>query len=70
MAKTAKNFEESIKRLEEIVRALESGEIGLDESLKLYEEGIALVRVCNQKLEDAEQKIRILEENNGETTAE
>ena len=60
MAKTAKSFEESVERLEEIVRMLENGTASLDESLKLYEEGIALVRTCNKQLDNAEKKIRIL----------
>ena len=53
-------FEEAVERLEEIVKALESGKSGLDETLRLYEEGIALVRECNEKLDGAEQKIRML----------
>lgn len=60
MAKTTKTFEESMSRLEEIVRTLESGSVTLDESLKLYEEGIALVRTCSLKLDDAEKKIKLL----------
>ena len=60
MAKTAKSFEEAVGRLEEIVRLLENGTATLDESLKLYEEGIALVRVCNDKLDSAEKKIKVL----------
>ena len=60
MAKTVKTFEESMTRLEEIVRTLESGNATLDESLKLYEEGISLVRVCSSKLDDAEKKIKLL----------
>ena len=60
MAKTVKTFEESMARLEEIVRTLEGGNATLDESLKLYEEGIALVRVCSAKLDDAEKKIKLL----------
>lgn len=60
MAKTVKTFEESMARLEEIVRTLESGNATLDESLKLYEEGISLVRVCSSKLDDAEKKIKLL----------
>lgn len=60
MAKTTKTFEESMSRLEEIVRTLESGSATLDESLKLYEEGIALVRTCSLKLDDAEKKIKLL----------
>ena len=60
MAKTVKTFEESMARLEEIVRTLESGNATLDESLKLYEEGLSLVRVCSSKLDDAEKKIKLL----------
>ena len=60
MAKTVKTFEKSMARLEEIVRTLEGGNATLDESLKLYEEGIALVRVCSSKLDDAEKKIKLL----------
>ncbi len=58
--KTDMNFEESLARLEQIVRALESGSAPLDQSLALFEEGVGLVKLCNQKLADAEQKIRIL----------
>lgn len=58
--KTEMNFEESLARLEQIVRALESGSAPLDQSLALFEEGVGLVKLCNQKLADAEQKIRIL----------
>lgn len=60
MAKTEKTFEQAVQRLEEIVRALEAGKAGLDETLRLYEEGIALVRECNEKLDSAEQKIKLL----------
>lgn len=62
MAKANKSFEESVGRLEEIVRMLENGTATLDESLKLYEEGIALVRACNKQLDNAEKKIRLLTE--------
>ena len=54
------DFETSVKRLEEITSALEKDALSLEESLKLYEEGVRLVRVCNEKLEDAERRIRIL----------
>ena len=60
MAKTAKSFEESVARLEEIVRLLENGTATLDESLKLYEEGISRVRICNDKVDSAEKKIKVL----------
>ena len=53
-------FEEALARLEEIVRALENGQSKLEDSLALYEEGIRLARACNEKLDGAEQKIKML----------
>lgn len=53
-------FEESLVRLEEITLKIESGELTLDESLKLFEEGIKLSRFCEKRLTSAEQKIEIL----------
>ena len=53
-------FETAISRLEEIVKALESGNTPLDNSLSLFEEGVSLMKYCNQKLDTAEQKVRIL----------
>ncbi len=53
-------FEVAIARLEEIVRALESGSAPLDKSLALFEEGVALVKLCNSRLDNAEQKVKIL----------
>ena len=53
-------FESAIARLEEIVKFLEKGNSSLDESLKLYEEGISLIRFCNNALDNAENKIKIL----------
>lgn len=47
-------FETNIERLEQIVRAMERGEISLDESLKLFQEGTALVQSCTKLLDDAE----------------
>ena len=61
------SFEEAMKRLEEIANKLENGQASLDESLALYEEGIKLVRYCNEKLDHAEQKIRILDPNTSGT---
>ncbi len=55
-----KSFEESVARLEEIVKELEGKEIPLDKSLKLYEEGVSLVGVCSSYLENAEKKIKVL----------
>lgn len=51
------SFEASMKRLEEIVRAMERGELPLEESLRLFEEGTALVRSCGKLLDEAEMKI-------------
>ncbi len=53
-------FEAAMARLEEIVRMLESGNAPLDTSLGLFEEGVALVKLCNSKLDTAEQKVKIL----------
>jgi len=60
MAKKNLSFEASIERLEEILHTLESGNETLDTSLKLYEEGIALIRSCSSLLEDAEQSVKML----------
>ena len=54
------SFEEALARLENIVRMLESGDAALDQSLAIFEEGISLVKTCNEKLESAEQRIKIL----------
>ena len=56
----APSFEAALKQLEEIVQRLERGELPLEESLKLYEEGIRLSRLCHAKLEEAEGKIELL----------
>ena len=53
-------FETALKQLEEIVQRLEKGELSLEESLKLYEDGIQLSRLCHGKLEEAEGKIETL----------
>lgn len=52
------SFEQSMQRLEQIVRALERGDAQLDESLKLFQEGTELVRSCGKMLEDAELQIK------------
>jgi len=69
-AKKSYPFESSLARLESLVEQMESGELSLDESLKLFEEGIKLTRECQQALADAEQKVNLLLEKNGvaETT--
>ena len=50
-------FEQSIARLEQIVKAMDRGEVPLDESLKLFQEGTELVRACEKMLDDAEQQV-------------
>lgn len=52
-----KKFEEAMKRLEEIVQGLEDGQLSLEESLKVFEEGMGLVKFCSEKLEEVEQKV-------------
>ncbi|MDC6448166.1 exodeoxyribonuclease VII small subunit [Alphaproteobacteria bacterium] len=59
------NFESNLKKLEQIVEKLESGEIGLEESVKLYEEGMKIKKVCDKKLQDIEMQIKKIRiENN------
>jgi len=57
MAKKTLKFDEMLVRLEEIVRQLEKGEASLEESLKLYEEGAGLLRLCTKQLDEAEQTV-------------
>lgn len=53
-------FENKLKRLEEIVKKMEQGDLELDESLKLFEEGVKLTKECQTHLSQAEQKVKIL----------
>ena len=53
-------FEKALNRLEGIVSKLEGGDLDLEDSLKLFEEGIRLSRFCSQKLDEAERKVEIL----------
>ena len=68
--KEALTFESATERLEEIVKLLEKGNVSLDDSLKLYEEGISLVRFCNNALDNAERKIKILSINSDNSAKE
>jgi exodeoxyribonuclease VII small subunit len=61
--KTEKTFEESFSRLEKILERLESEDISLDETLKLYEEGLTLTKVCYDKLTNAELRIKEINKN-------
>ena len=54
------DFEKNILVLEDIVSKLESGDVSLDESLKLFEEGVKIIKECNKELDNAEQKVNIL----------
>lgn len=60
MAKKTPAFEEALRRLEEIVNRLESGELSLEESIAIFEEGVTLTRTCGRQLEQAEQKVSTL----------
>jgi len=64
-------FEQAIARLEEIVKNMESGTCALDKSLSLFEEGVKLVKFCNAELDNAEKRVKILQQSpNGEITEE
>ena len=62
MSKTI-SFETAISQLEEKVRQLESGSMSLDESIDAFEKAVSLVKICNQRLDSAERKVRILIES-------
>jgi exodeoxyribonuclease VII small subunit len=64
-------FEKALQRLEQIVGELEKGELDIDKSLQIFEEGIKMSRICSKKLQEAEQKIEKLTRNQkGELVAE
>ena len=58
MNQNNKTFEENMMRLEQIVRSMERGEVPLEESLKLFQEGTELVRTCGKLLDDAELQVK------------
>jgi exodeoxyribonuclease VII small subunit len=64
------NFEKNMSDLENIVTELEKGDLNLDESISKFEEGIKISKQCNKILEDAEKKITILLEKDGEVKEE
>ena len=59
------NYEKSLRRLDEIMASLENEQIGLDESLKLFEEGVELLRSASAELDKAETKVQMLVEKSG-----
>ena len=58
MNENNKSFEQNMARLEQIVRAMERGEVALEESLKLFQEGTELVRSCSKLLDDAQLQVK------------
>ncbi|SVE15618.1 uncharacterized protein METZ01_LOCUS468472 [marine metagenome] len=68
-AKKSYPFEASMDKLEKLVEKMEDGDLTLEESLKIFEEGVKLTRECQQALADAEQKVKLLIEENGEITS-
>ena len=68
--KKSVDFEKSLKELESLVESMESGDLSLEASLKAFENGIKLTRVCQTALDSAEQKVEQLLEENDELTSE
>ncbi len=70
-AKKEEKFELTLERLQALVRELESGDCALEDSIKKFEEGMALARLCQERLNQAEQKIEVLlkaDKNTGVST--
>ena len=71
MNENNRSFEQNMARLEQIVRAMERGDVALEESLKLFQEGTELVRSCNKLLEDAQLQVKkIMTEPDGSPVEE
>ena len=69
MSNSKNTFEESLKKLEKIVEKLEDGNVNLDDSIKSFDEGVALVKECQKQLSEAEIKIQtLLKDGNVEPT--
>ena len=60
------SFEESLEKLEEIVNKLENGNVPLDDAIDEFKKAMDLVKICNEKLEDAEESIAKIVQDNGE----
>ncbi len=58
--KTPTTFEDALKRLEEVLEALEHGNLNLEDSVKAFEEGVELVRFCHGKLDEVERRVELL----------
>lgn len=70
MSDNTLDFEAAMSRLETLVAQMESGELTLEQSVAVFEEGVTLSKQAQAALQAAEQKVKILMENNGELTAE
>lgn len=68
--KPAPDYEAALKELEFLVERMEKGEVSLEQSLKDFERGIELTRVCQKALQEAEQKVQILLEKDGQARVE
>lgn len=64
------SFENSLAELEQLVTKMESGELALEESLQAFEQGIKLTRQCQEALTQAEQRVQLLLEQNGQSVAQ
>ncbi|MFC1823673.1 exodeoxyribonuclease VII small subunit [Thermodesulfobacteriota bacterium] len=60
-------FEEAMKRLEDIVKNLEKGDLPLEDSIGSFEEGMKLINLCSKRLEEAEQKVNMLVKGSGDS---
>ncbi len=68
--KKYKDFESALERLEEITNILEAGEVTLEKSIELYTEGLEIAKLCNEKLSEAEKKIKIIQKENNSYSEE
>jgi len=64
-AKNEMTFEQALARLEQIVKSLEGGNVPLEDLIKLFDEGTALVKLCTERLDKAEEKVKLLQLKDG-----
>lgn len=70
MTSTEPTFENLMQQLESLVTRMEAGDLSLEESLQAYEQGVSLTRLCQQQLNQAEQRVLSLQEQNGQVSFE
>ncbi len=68
--KTEMTFEQALARLEQIVRSLEGGNVPLEDLINLFDEGTSLVKLCTERLDKAEEKVKLLQMKDGILTEE